>query len=81
MSYADWSQDMTIDYAPAFQKLQALFNRNTYRSWRTWGASGGMIPWDYGYGWDTFWNERRRKGIPDVTEQLKPFVPGMRARS
>jgi len=78
MSYADWSQDMTIDYAPAFQKLQALFNRNTYRSWRTWGASGGMIPWDYGYGWDMFWNERRRKGIPDVTQQLKLFVPGMR---
>jgi len=78
MSYSDWSQDTIIDAAPAFQKLQALFNRNTYRSWRTWGASGGMIPWDYGYGWDTFWNERRRKGIPDVTEQLKLFVPGMR---
>jgi len=78
MNYADWSQDMTIDYAPAFQKLEALFNRNTYRSWRTWGVSGGMIPWDYGYAWDAFWNERRRKGIKDVVMQCKPFVPGMR---
>ncbi len=76
--YQPWDQEMLIDYAPAYQKIQALFNRNTYRSWRTFGISGGMIPWDYGYGWDMFWNERRRKKIPDQIEQLGPFKPGTR---
>ena len=61
MAYREWDQDPVVDFCPAYQQLQALFNRNTYRSWRTWGISGGMIPWDYGYGWDVFWNERRRK--------------------
>lgn len=29
---------------PAFQKVEALFNRNTWRSWRTTGMAGGMVP-------------------------------------
>jgi len=37
------------DYAPAWLKLQDLFIRNTWRSWRTMGITGGMIPWDSGY--------------------------------
>ncbi len=61
-----------------FKKLQALFNRNTYRSWRTWGITGGMIPWDYGHGWDMFYNERRRKNLPTPEQDLRPFTPGMR---
>ncbi len=76
--YQPWPQEMLIDYAPAFQKVQELFIRNTYRSWRTWGITGGMIPWDYGFGWDMFWNERRRKGIPDEIEHIGPFKPGTR---
>lgn len=78
MAYADWTQEPVMDFDPAHQKLQALFTRNTYRSWRTAGISGGMIPWDYGYGWDMFWNERRRRGIPDEMEPLGPFKPGTR---
>ena len=78
MAYGEWDQDPVIDFSPPYQKLQALFIRNTYRSWRTWGVSGGMIPWDYGYGWDVFLNERRRKKVPDVMEPLGPFEPGMR---
>lgn len=76
--YGAWPQEMLIDYAPTYQKIEALFNRDTYRSWRTWGVTGGMIPWDYGYGWDMFWNERRRKGVPDEIEHLGPFKPGTR---
>jgi beta-galactosidase len=78
MTYREWDQDPVVDFSPAYQKLQALFSGNTYRSWRTWGISGGMVPWDYGYGWDVFWNERRRKKVPDVMEYLGPFQPGMR---
>lgn len=32
--------------APALQELIALFVKNTTRSWRTWGISGGMLPWE-----------------------------------
>ena len=78
MAYREWDQDPVVDFSPAYQQLQALFIRNTYRSWRSWGISGGMIPWDYGYGWDVFWNERRRRKVPDVIEPLGPFQPGTR---
>jgi beta-galactosidase len=37
-----------------------------------------MVPWDYGYGWDVFLNERRRKKVPDAIEPLGPFQPGTR---
>ena len=37
------------DYAPSWLKLQDLFITNTWRSWRTMGITGGMIPWDRGY--------------------------------
>jgi beta-galactosidase len=37
------------DFAPSWLKLQDLFIRNTWRSWRTMGITGGMIPWDRGY--------------------------------
>jgi beta-galactosidase len=45
-----WSHGMKErDYAPAWLKLQNLFITNTWRSWRTMGMTGGMIPWDGGY--------------------------------
>ncbi|HEX8832803.1 MAG TPA: glycoside hydrolase family 2 TIM barrel-domain containing protein [Abditibacteriaceae bacterium] len=45
-----WSLGMRErDYAPNWLKLQDLFMTNTWRSWRTMGISGGMIPWDNGY--------------------------------
>jgi beta-galactosidase len=37
------------DFAPSWLKLQDLFITNTWRSWRTMGITGGMIPWDRGY--------------------------------
>jgi beta-galactosidase len=37
------------DYAPSWMQLQDLFITNTWRSWRTMGMTGGMIPWDNGY--------------------------------
>jgi beta-galactosidase len=37
------------DYAPSWLQLQNLFMTNIWRSWRTMGMTGGMIPWDRGY--------------------------------
>jgi beta-galactosidase len=34
---------------PAFLEVQERFITNTWRSWRTMGMTGGMIPWDDGY--------------------------------
>jgi beta-galactosidase len=50
--YKSWHFSKELDFAPAFQKLQQLFTTNTWRSWRTFGISGGMIPWHNGHGWD-----------------------------
>jgi beta-galactosidase len=45
-----WTQFMAErDFAPSWMKLQDLFIRNTWRSWRTMGMTGGMVPWDRGY--------------------------------
>jgi len=33
---------------PTLSALTELFNRNTWRSWRTYGISGGMVPWGTG---------------------------------
>lgn len=54
--------------APAFQELQKLFQSNTSRSWRTWGLSGGMLPWNEGFA-------HRRKSYDEAPVE---FVPGSR---
>lgn len=51
-TYEGWHWDKTGKFAPAFQDLQALFLRDTWRAWRTWGITGGMVPWDDGYVFD-----------------------------
>lgn len=42
---------MTQDFfrLPAFLEVQERFITHTWRSWRTMGHTGGMIPWDDGY--------------------------------
>ncbi|HVR87464.1 MAG TPA: glycoside hydrolase family 2 TIM barrel-domain containing protein [Planctomycetota bacterium] len=77
--FGDWINGETVlEASPAFQKMEALFNRNTWRSWRTWGITGGMVPWDYGFAWDAFNSERRRTHRPVAEQALRPFTPGMR---
>lgn len=44
--YSSWHGAREPMELPAFQELQALYIRNTWRSWRTWGISGGMVPWE-----------------------------------
>ena len=71
LKYKSWQGNGDLDRAPANQRLQYLFSRNTYRAWRTMGCTGGMIPWCYGHGW-----ERYPKPIQHA--QLPPFEPGRR---
>jgi beta-galactosidase len=48
-----WTQSMAErDFSPSWMQLQDLFIRNTWRSWRTMGMTGGMVPWDRGYARD-----------------------------
>lgn len=64
-----WYTSPEAIHAPALEQLYALFITNTFRSWRTWGLSGGMVPWDL----PNFWTVEPR---PNVT--LPPFKPGTR---
>lgn len=66
---ADWSAMMRIQSQPEpFQKLNALFFLNTWRSWRTAGVTGGMVPWNY-IG-QSVWN------LPGKAEAAAPWQPG-----
>ncbi len=57
-----------IAFNEQFQECQSLFIRNTWRTWRTAGVSGGMIPW---YVEAMLWQ-------PGTKEQadVPPFTPG-----
>ncbi len=50
--YKNWQGNEDLDFSPAFQQLQKLFVTNTWRSWRTYGITGGMLPWNDGHGWE-----------------------------
>lgn len=49
--YKVWQGNAINQRLPAHQAIQELFIRNTWRSWRTYGISGGMLPWMDGHGW------------------------------
>ncbi len=49
--YQRWQGTTNFRFAPAAMQLQELFIRNTWRSWRTYGLSGGMIAWENATGW------------------------------
>ena len=65
---------------PTLSALAELFNRNTWRSWRTYGISGGMVPWGTG--------EIPRLSVEITTQPFQnfhlmeknpaPFRPGQR---
>jgi beta-galactosidase len=62
-----------FDDHPAHQKLQALFDRNTWRSWRTWGLTGGMIPREWGHGFA--WGDGEMALPPPEPAQPGSWVP------
>jgi beta-galactosidase len=69
--YQSWHNNQELNFAPAFQKLQELFSTNTWRSWRTFGITGGMIPWNQGHGWEV--SDAGRENV-----DLGAFEPGQR---
>lgn len=88
-SYKPWTNPVEMERLPSFQSLQYLFVRNTWRSFRTWGIPGGMVPWHRGHGWtpDTlvkdkvempvFNSNRRGKYFPEVNKRELHFLqPG-----
>lgn len=68
-TYIPWPHPFQMERMPGFQELQQLFIRNTWRSWRTWGIAGGMVPWSKGHGWLT-------KDDKDSLIAMPAFVEG-----
>ncbi len=67
-----WRQRQPVIHEQAaFQKLLAKDIQGVWRSWRTWGLSGGMLPWNSGH---AFKNE----SAGDEEVALPPFQPGAR---
>jgi beta-galactosidase len=40
-------RDRLVSESPSYARLLDLFFNNTYRTWRTMGMSGGIIPWHH----------------------------------
>jgi len=70
-AYTPWHGNSALETAEAFQRVQELFIANTWRSWRTWGVTGGMVPWNMGHGWT-------RGPEADRPVPLPAFQPGRR---
>jgi beta-galactosidase len=81
--YEFWQLNPHIDFAPALQEIERLYIANTWRSWRTMGITGGMIPWTDGHGWGAgpqseqpvplpaFVSGRRGAYTPSITRQQR----------
>jgi len=50
-TYKEWMPATLMENMQSFQHIQQLFTSNTWRSWRTYEVSGGMLPWNNGHGW------------------------------
>ncbi len=67
-TYSNWyDYNRFLEQGQPVQSLIELFTTNTYRSWRTWGIPGGMVPWDKGHGFAAITGD----------EPLAPFAPGL----
>ncbi|MEM1445687.1 MAG: sugar-binding domain-containing protein [Planctomycetota bacterium] len=69
--YSRWQNHPNLQFDRASQEIQQLFIRNTYRSWRAMGITGGMVPWADAHGWD--FPMTRAASIDNP-----PFEPGQR---
>ena len=70
-TYKKWQDNRATNYLPSFQYIESLFNRNTWQAWRTWGISGGMVPWNKAHGWI-------RKPSANDNVEMPEFKPGQR---
>ncbi len=66
--YKSWHANPSITKSPAYRKLMDLFLNNTWKSWRSWGMTGGLLPWEM----KSFcWNVRSDAG----TRPTEPYIP------
>lgn len=72
--YSSWHYIDTFDFSPNMQAIQHLFSKNTWRSWRTMGITGGMIPWHNGHGWGT--SPVSSGEHSEEVIKMGPFTPG-----
>lgn len=66
---------------PAYRRLACLFTINTRRAWRTWGVSGGLLPWycingEAGYGGKPMGGVKPMDLPVDLSDNLQS--PGLR---
>lgn len=52
-AYSGWHGNSLLEGAAAFQEIQRLFVTATWRSWRTMGVTGGLIPWSNAHGFES----------------------------
>jgi beta-galactosidase len=45
--YAPWHNGDEPNREPQFLPVSAGFVQQRWRAWRTWGISGGMVPWEF----------------------------------
>jgi beta-galactosidase len=80
--YSTFHFDNVITSEYGYQEIMKLFIRNTWRSWRTYGISGGMLPWAAGHGWITgkiTTQPVHQPMLPKLGEEpVKAFKPGSR---
>lgn len=69
--YQGWQNNYATNTLPSFQNLQNIFNKETWRAYRTWGISGGMVPWSDAHGW-------RRKPEAEEFVNMPKFLEGER---
>jgi beta-galactosidase len=69
-NWQSWQGNAALHLDPNFIDLNALFIRHTWRSWRVWGYSGGMLPWDY--------HTHLFSLAKPAPTPAPPFVPGSR---
>lgn len=70
--YQSWHPSFKLFRQENFQQLEALFVRNTWRSWRSMGITGGMVPWGAG---GCLWVRTEQAESPVPTP---PWQPGTR---
>ncbi len=77
MLWSTWHSVDVPSIHEGFNQLQALYQQNTWRAWRTWGITGGMLPWSNGHGWLRHEGSSSAPSRPAV-DALQPFKPGQR---
>ncbi|HEV7298473.1 MAG TPA: hypothetical protein VGN72_03845 [Tepidisphaeraceae bacterium] len=70
--YRSFWGDPNINHGPVTNRIQSLFIKETWRSWRALGVTGGLVPWDDAHGFDHSGDAGQR------LVEVAPPAPGQR---